>query len=539
MVATLRADYFDRPLGVQPFGALVQDATVTIPAMLPAEVEAAVVEPARRVGRTVERALAAELVGSLAQEPAALPALQFVLFELAERSSDGTLSLAAYRAIGGIDGAIATRADELYLSLDDTDRQQVRELFERLVVVDADGEPTRRRASREELAVSTEVVDRWAAARLLTLDVHPQTRAPSVEVAHEALVREWPRLRQWIEDDRSELVVIGRLRDSAATWTDLERESSALLRGTALEAALDVAGSRRTPLAPLEAEFLEASRAARDAEQAQQSQLIRRQARTNRRLRLQLGGIAVALVVALIGGLVAVDQSREAVRERHIAVARELAAAADSNIRDDPELSILLALAAVDATRGYDEPVLPEALEALHRGVASARILRSFPGVGGTMDWSPDGKLFVTEGTEETGIVDIRDAVTGRTVQKFRGDEIDLNDVVFSPDSTRVITASDEGAIRVWDIATARKLGDLTVGSDGAAWGPSVSPDGSLVAGAWLEAGKVRVFPATGGEPWVFRADFPVDTAFSPDGRHLAVASAGSARVRRRRRHPP
>ena len=181
---------------------------------------------------------------------------------------DGTLSLAAYHAIGGIDGAIATRADELYLSLDDTDRQQVRELFERLVVVDADGEPTRRRASREELDASAEVVDRWAAARLLTLDVHPQTRAPSVEVAHEALVREWPRLRQWIEDDRSELIVIGRLRDSAATWADLDREPSALLRGTALEAALRRRGQPSARWHRWRTEFLEASRAARDAEQA-------------------------------------------------------------------------------------------------------------------------------------------------------------------------------------------------------------------------------------------------------------------------------
>ena len=528
VVATLRADYFDRPLGVQPFGALVQEATVTIPAMLPAEVEAAVVEPARRVGRTVERALAAELVGSLANEPAALPALQFVLYELAERSADGTLSLAAYRAIGGIDGAIATRADELYLSLDDSDRLQVRELFERLVVVDADGEPTRRRASRGELGASAEVVDRWAAARLLTLDVHPQTRAPSVEVAHEALVREWPRLRQWIEDDRSELIVIGRLRDSAATWADLDRESSGLLRGTALEAALDVTGSSRTRLAPVEAEFLDASRAARDAENARQSELIRRQARTNRRLRLQLGGIAVALVVALIGGLIAIDKSNEAVRERHIAVARELAAAADANIVDDPELSILLALAGVDATRGYDEPVLPEALEALHLGVTSDRILRSFPGVGGRLDWSADGKLFVTEGTEESGMVDIKDAVTGRSVQKFRGDAIDINDAVFTRDTTRVVVASDEGAIRVWDIATARKLSDLTFSAEGPAWGPSASPDGRLVAGAWYDAGKVRVSPATGGEPWVFHADYPIDTMFSPDGRHLAVTSKDS-----------
>ena len=119
VVATLRADYYDRPLGVQPFGALVQDATVTIPAMLPAEVEAAVVEPAQ-ARRAHGRARPGRRAGRLAgREPAALPALQFVLFELAERSADGTLSLAAYRAIGGIEGAIAARAEGLYLSLDD------------------------------------------------------------------------------------------------------------------------------------------------------------------------------------------------------------------------------------------------------------------------------------------------------------------------------------------------------------------------------------------------------------------------------------
>ena len=530
VVATLRADFYDRPLGVQPFGALVQDATVTIPAMLPAEVEAAVVEPARRAGRTVERALAAELVGSMASEQAALPALQLMLYELADRSPDGTLSLAAYRALGGLEGAIAARAEGLYQSLDDPDRDQVRSLFERLVVVGGEGEPTRRRAGREELNVSTEILDRWTAARLLTLDVHPQTRVPTVEVAHEALVREWPRLRQWVEDDRSELIVLDRIRESATVWADLDREPSALLRGTALEAALEVA-DRRTVLAPLEVEFVEASRAARVAERAEQAQLIRRQARTNRRLRWQLGGIGVALVVALVGGLVAVDQRQQADRERHIAVARELAAAADANIRDDPERSILLALAAVDATRRYDEPVLPEALEALHRGVASARILRSFPGVGGTMDWSPDGKLFVTEGTEDTGLVDVRDAVTGETVHEFRADAIDLNDAVFSRDSKRVVTASDEGAIRVWDIATGRRLGDVTVGGEGPAWGPSVSPDGRLVAGAWPEHNKVRVFPAVGGKPWVIHAEYVQDTAFSPDGRRLAVAAGGSGTV--------
>jgi WD40 repeat protein len=498
--------------------------------MLPAEIEAAVVEPARRVGRTVERALAAELVGALVTEPTALPALQFVLYELAERDSNATLTLDAYHALGGIERAIAARAEELYLSLDDTDRQQVRELFERLVVVDADGEPTRRRASREELQASASVVDRWAASRLLTLDVHPQTRVPTVEVAHEALVREWPRLRQWIEEDRSELIVLGRLRDSAVTWADLDRDPSALLRGTALEAALAVAGSRPA-LAPLEAAYVDASRDARDLEQLQQDELIRRQARTNRRLRLQLGAIAVALVVALVGGLIALDQRQQAVRQGHVAVARELAAAAAANVRDDPELSILLALDAVDATRQYDEPVLPEAQEALHQAVASDRMLRSFPGVGGYLDWSGDGKLFATEGTEDTGIVNIQDAVTGRSVQTFKGDAVDLNDVVFSADSRRLITAGDEGSIRVWDVATGASIRDVTARNDGTAWGPSSSPDGRLVAGAWKDAGRVRVFSTSGGEPWVLdfgEDEHPMDTEFSPDGRRLAVATAAS-----------
>ena len=114
VVATLRADFYDRPLAIQPFGAAVNRATVTITAMLPAELEAAVVEPAERVGRQVERALVAELVSAVVDEPAALPSLQFALYELAERSHGKHLTLAAYRELGGVVGAIASRAELLY-----------------------------------------------------------------------------------------------------------------------------------------------------------------------------------------------------------------------------------------------------------------------------------------------------------------------------------------------------------------------------------------------------------------------------------------
>ena len=540
LVATLRADYYDRPLGFQPFGSLVNAATVTIPTMLPAEVEAAVVEPALRVGRTVERALAAELVGSLATEPAALPALQFVLYELAEHGSPGTLTLAEYRALGGVEGAIATRAEQLYLSLDDRERSLVRELFERLVVVGAEGEPTRRRAGRGELAGADEIVDTWAQARLLTLDVHPQTRVPTVEVAHEALVRGWPRLRRWIEHDRSELVVLSRLREAAATWSELGRDASALYRGTSLEAALDVSG-RRTGLNQVETEFVQAGLAAREGERAQEVELIRSQARTNRRLRVQLSIIGIALVGALVGGFLAIDQRGQAIDqrgqaigERHVATARELAAAAEANLGDDPERSMLLALGAIDVTRSHGEPVLPEAQEALHRAVTSSRILLNVPGVGGTLDWSPDGLYFATEGPEESGIVDIRDARTGRSVRSFHGHGVDVNDVSFGDGGKLLATSGDDGAVKVWAVPSGRNVLTSRLPGHTKVWGPSVSQDGALTAASWPDLDRVRILRTRTRR---VVADIPVrvplDTAFSPDGSRLAVSSQvdGSVRV--------
>jgi len=525
VVATLRADFYDRPLAVPGFATLVESATVAIPAMLPAEVEAAVVQPAVRAGRSVERALVTELVAAVSHEPAALPALQLALYELAERSTGGELELSDYRALGGVEGVISARAEELYLSLGDADRLRVREMFERLVVVDTGGEPTRRRASRAELAAGAEEVDRWATARLLTLDVDPQTRQPTVEVSHEALVREWPRLRSWLEEDRAALVVLARLRDAASTWEQQGRDPLALWRGTSLEAALDVTAGRHD-VAAVEREFVEAGRAAREEEQAAAADRIREQDRTNRRLRGQLAAIALALVGALVGGFLAVDQRREAVAERHVATARELAAAAEANLRDDPERSILLGLAAVDATRRYDEPVLPEAQEALHRAITSSRVLMSVPGVGGSLDWSPDGRVFASEGPEETGILDLRDARTGDSIRSWRADDTDLNDVAFSADSELLVTAGDDSAVKVWAVRTGRLVSSFTDPGSGPVWGPSTSRDGRYVAAAWTGADRVRVLSTRTGEVVSeLTAPVPADTAFSPDGTRLAVSA--------------
>ncbi|MGH3347248.1 MAG: BTAD domain-containing putative transcriptional regulator [Nocardioides sp.] len=538
LVATLRADFYDRPLAYQPLGSAVSEATLTTTAMLPSELEAAIVEPAERAGGRVDRALVAELVGAMADEPAALPSLQYTLYELAERSPSRCLDLASYRQLGGVGGAIASRAERLYSSLGDTERVAVRRVFERLVILSVEGEPTRRRAARLELtglgagrAVDI-VIDRWAHARLLTLDRDPRSRVPTVEIAHEALLREWPRLRGWIEEDREAIGALDRLREAAATWVDLGRDPGALYRGARLESTLEHPGLRPADLPPTEQEFLAASTDARNREQREETEQVARRNRDNRRLRVQRAAIAGALVVALIGGFIAFDQRRQAEGERRVATARELAAAAVSNISVDPERSILLALAAIEETRSVGETVLPEAVEALHRAVTASRVVMRVPDIGGGLDWSPDGRLFVTEGPEESGIVDIRDADTGESIRAFRGHRDDINDVAFTEDGSVLATSGDDGTLRLWDSATGssmqvvREPGARGSVRDRSVWSPSFSPDGTLVAASW--PGTVRVIDVrTGRIIMSIPADGPVGTAFSPDGERLVYGTEG------------
>ena len=488
VVATLRADLYDRPLRFQPIGSAMRDATLPVPAMTAAELEAAIVRPAARVGVVVEPQLVAELIVAVVDEPAALPSLQFTLYELAEQAAGGPLTLAAYEALGGVGGAVAARAEALYTSLDDDDRATVRRLFEQLVVVGTEGEPTRRRARRAELSSLSlgssvdDVVEVWAAARLLAHDRHAGTREPTVEIAHEALVRAWPRLRAWIEEDRGALVAVGQLREAAAGWDALDRDPGALYRGSRLDAALAQVDGRVDTLPEPAREFLDTSRAARDEERDREADRVARQARANRRLRAQLAALAITLVVALVGGVLALDQRGRAEDEERVAVARELAAASVASIDEDPERSVLLALEAIDRTRGDDGSALPEAEDALHRAVGASRIVLRVPDLGGKLDWSPDGSVFVTEGPEETGLVDVRDARTGESVLAFTGHEIDVNDVAFSADGSMLVTTGDDGAARVWDPSTGEKL--ATLEGSGEVWGPSFSPDGTRLAAA-------------------------------------------------------
>ncbi|MGH9193544.1 MAG: WD40 repeat domain-containing protein, partial [Acidimicrobiales bacterium] len=401
----------------------------------------------------------------------------------------------------------------------------------RLVAPSPDGEPVRNRLPRRVIATDTtheELVELLIGARLVTSD------DGVVQLAHEALARAWPRLRGWLDEDVEGQHLLPHLSGAADTWDAMGRPGSELYRGTRLAHALDWRQRVTPDLTPTECAFLDASQTLADSEQQAAENRARHQARQNRHLRALLTTTAVFLVGALVAVFVAVNQRERARQEGRVATARALAVAANANVEVDPERSILLALAAVEQSRSDDKSVLAEVEEALHRALTASRIELRVPDVGGRLDWSPDGTVFVTEGPQGSGMVDIRDARTGESVRSFRGHDGDITDVAFNHDGTLLATTGSDGAARIWDPATGEELHTVRVPSNDDAfdvYGPSFSGDGSLFAAAWPEAGVVKVVGlATGRTVREVRSvPGPNDTTFDPTGARLAIASSTAA----------
>ena len=244
VVATLRADFYDRPLMYRGFAELFKSRVEAVIPLSAEEVERAISGPAKRVDVSLEPGLVAAMLADVAEEPGALPLLEYALTELFERRDGRVLFLEAYREIGGVSGALGRRAEELFAELDDSGKEAVRQLFLRLVALGEGTEDTRRRAPRSEIASldidqneMTTVIDTFGASRQLSFDRDARTGAPTIELAHEAILTAWPRLHRWIDDAREDLRTERRLAASTGDWIEADRDPSFLLTGSRLEQA--------------------------------------------------------------------------------------------------------------------------------------------------------------------------------------------------------------------------------------------------------------------------------------------------------------
>ncbi|MET8685193.1 hypothetical protein ABZV77_13340 [Streptomyces sp. NPDC004732] len=510
VVVGMRADFYARCLEHEGLARVLGEASLPVGPMTPDELRDVIVKPAAAAGLIVERALTARLIEEIRDEPGGLPLLSHTLLETWHRRRGRTLTVQGYEASGGVHGAIAQTAEDFYTRLAPDRAEAARHILLRLITP-GDGAPdTRRPIGRGELATARcatpdadpeTVLQHLARARLVTLD------DDTVDLAHEALITSWPRLRRWIEDNREHLRRHRRLTSASHNWHERSRDSGALLRGTELGEAQDAfpTPERRDDLTALERDFL--------------SQSTRAKRRRTSLTRQVIAALSVLLALALVATAVAVRKTHAADAQRRLAVSRENAARADQLRQNRPEAAMVLAL------RGYRQAPTKEARNSLLS--AQARFYANqFTGHTDTVEstaFAPDGKTLATASFDHS--VKLWDVRSHRLLATLTGHTDAVNGVAFSPDGNTLATSSNDRSVKLWDARSHRLLATLTGHTD-MVEAVAFAPDSRTLASASSDR-TVRLWDVrtqreravlTGPKDAVYRV------AFSPDGRTLAGA---------------
>ena len=307
VVVALRADFYDRPLQYPDFGQLMRVNTEVVLPMTESELVEAITKPVERLGGMVEPVLVENILADVRRQPGILPMLQYAMTELFERRVGSVLTRSAYNQLGGVKGALTQRADEVFNRLGADGRSAARQMFLRLVTLGEGQEDTRRRVLRSELkSLSSEmdgVIDIFGRARLLTFDRDPETRAPTVEVAHESLLREWPRLRSWLDDNRDDLRHQRQLHSAVEDWFASGKDPSYLLHGSRLAVFDSWRQQTSLVMTPDELAFLDEGIALHERGLVEEAERQRRELALAQRARKILQTLAIVLAAAAFFGV--------------------------------------------------------------------------------------------------------------------------------------------------------------------------------------------------------------------------------------------
>ncbi|MFE6620291.1 AAA family ATPase [Streptomyces sp. NPDC057740] len=518
VVLGIRADFYEQCLAHAELADALQHRHMVLGPLTTPELREAVTGPAKAVGLELEPGLAELIVREVSadgprgtHDAGVLPLLSHALLATWQRRKAGRLTLAGYRAAGGIQGAVAATAERAWSGLDPAARTAARLLLLRLVRLGEDTQATRRRGTRRQLAAEStdpgkteESLEALVRARLVTLD------AETVEITHEALLHAWPRLRDWIDEDRQGNLLRQRLEEDGRAWEGSNRDSSLLYRGSRLEQAHGWARSAGDIFLTRSAvEFLAAS--------------VRLRRRT-----VWIMRSAVAALVAL--AMLAVGAAVVAWQQRDDAMFAQVLAEADRFQYTDPSLSAQLDLVA-HRLRPDDEDATSRLISIVNAPLATP--LLGHTGAVYLTTFSPNGKLLATASYDRTvRLWDVSDPERPQPLGKpLAGHRSWVSSAVFSPDGRTLASASDDGTVRLWDVrdpSRPRPLASPLTGHDGTIYLVAFSPDGRTLASV-SEDRTVRLWDVadprrpkalatlTGAEAAVR------SVAFSPDGDTLAA----------------
>jgi WD40 repeat protein len=541
LVFTLRADFYGYVLSYRPFRDALQEYTPQLlSSMKQEELEAAIALPAQKLEVQLEAQLTQRILDDVGQEPGNLPLLEFALTRLWGKQENRVLTHHAYDEIGGVKKAIANHAELVFQQLSETQQKQAERIFVQLVRPGEGTEDTRRIATRAEVGEDNWGLVSYLAgyqARLVVTgrreDFTPSFGTPlfeatrgdggevsftedTVEVVHEALIREWRTLREWINANRQFRTWQERLKVALREWKNDNHDSGALLRGVPLTVASDWLHKRAEEVTQSERDFIQISAEQRDREKLKEK----------RRRQLTIIGLSSFSIISLgLAGLASTGWWNAGIREIN-----SFAQNSSALLSLDGEKALEASLKAVvqmQRTPWVDANTQRQVKLALMHTVHNVAAPNTLGGHARAVigvSFSPDGKMLATASGDNT--VKLWDTSTKKEIKTLKGHTDQVIGVSFSRDGKMLATASRDNTVKLWDTSTKKEIKTLKGHTDQVI-GVSFSRDGKMLATAsydntvklWDTSTKKEIKTLKG------HTDQVIGVSFSRDGKMLATAS--------------